>query len=525
MQALMPMHLESKRLTFGLLLSLTIHAMLLSLAFVGHGFSGLVLPWQDSRTEVSDLHIVLLATPVPAAEPLLTAAVKQPDDAEQKKIAASPSVPAISPFPVERPIEKMAAPPQPTKEVIALAKSDNSTWTVPPAPELPATVTAVAPPPLATDAKQDEQRQLEQVEAERQIAAQQEARLEAARVEAAQAQAVRIVAERRELAIQTAAKQAAARQEAARQDVARADSARVDAERQELAKNLATQQLARLQEAARLETTRAEAERKEAARQAIAQQETARQDAARIETARAEAARALAARIEAERQEVAKKLAASQLAARQEAARVEAARAEAERKEAAQQAIAQQQAAQKETAQREGAQQETARQAAIQIEVARLAALQAEAEKRQEKLRAIGRQLNEEAARRAATLPSVSSARRGRLFGRSDSNAELILYAETISRKIQMNTAIDTVRELAKQPHTDPMVTVSIRSDGSVESITFVVSSGVPAIDEAIRRIVYNHANYQAFPPGLVKDFDVIEIRRTWYFDMAIRLY
>ena len=83
----------------------------------------------------------------------------------------------------------------------------------------------------------------------------------------------------------------------------------------------------------------------------------------------------------------------------------------------------------------------------------------------------------------------------------------------------------DMVREAAKQPHTDPLVTVAIRSDGSVESVTFVRSSGVAAIDEAIRRIVQSQAPYQAFPPGLAREFDVIEIRRTWHFDMAIRLY
>ena len=66
---------------------------------------------------------------------------------------------------------------------------------------------------------------------------------------------------------------------------------------------------------------------------------------------------------------------------------------------------------------------------------------------------------------------------------------------------------------------------VAIRSDGSVESVTFVQSSGVPALDDAIRRIVDSQTPYQAFPPGLAREYDVIEIRRTWYFDMAIRLY
>ena len=83
----------------------------------------------------------------------------------------------------------------------------------------------------------------------------------------------------------------------------------------------------------------------------------------------------------------------------------------------------------------------------------------------------------------------------------------------------------DMVRDAAKQPHKDPLVTVAIRSDGSVESVTFVLSSGVAAIDEAIRRIIESQKPYRAFPPGLAREFDVIEIRRTWHFDVAIRLY
>ena len=69
------------------------------------------------------------------------------------------------------------------------------------------------------------------------------------------------------------------------------------------------------------------------------------------------------------------------------------------------------------------------------------------------------------------------------------------------------------------------MVTVAIRSDGSVESVTFVVSSGVAEIDEAVRRIVESQRPYPPFPPGLAREFDVIEIRRTWHFDVAVRLY
>jgi TonB family protein len=147
----------------------------------------------------------------------------------------------------------------------------------------------------------------------------------------------------------------------------------------------------------------------------------------------------------------------------------------------------------------------------------------------------MGSQLDEEAARRdpastAARVPSTlppswNTARRVRLWGRTDPNVELIQYAEAWARKIHLNTPVELVRDVAKRPHTDPMVTVAIRSDGSVESVTFVISSGVPEVDEAIRRIVQSQEHYQAFPPGLAREYDVIEIRRTWYFDAAVRVY
>ena len=68
------------------------------------------------------------------------------------------------------------------------------------------------------------------------------------------------------------------------------------------------------------------------------------------------------------------------------------------------------------------------------------------------------------------------------------------------------------------------MVTVAVRSDGSVESVTFVVSSGVAEVDAAIRRLIESHRPYPAFQPALARDIDVIEIRRTWYFNDAVRL-
>jgi TonB family protein len=65
---------------------------------------------------------------------------------------------------------------------------------------------------------------------------------------------------------------------------------------------------------------------------------------------------------------------------------------------------------------------------------------------------------------------------------------------------------------------------VAVRSDGYVESVTVVVSSGAAEVDEAIRRIVTNNVPYPPFPPALARQYDVLEIRRTWHFDNTVHL-
>jgi len=196
--------------------------------------------------------------------------------------------------------------------------------------------------------------------------------------------------------------------------------------------------------------------------------------------------------------------------------------------EAQRQQAARQQAAQVQPVRPEAAQLATAPQA-MPREVE-----QDQAARREAALRAIGRQLDEEAARRQAaataaplpnTLPySLSTARRARLWGRTDPNAELVQYAEAWARKIQFNTAVEAIRDVVKRPHRPSMVTVAVRSDGSLESVTFVVSSGVAEVDEAIRRILESQRPFPAFPRALAREFDVIEIRRTWHFDSGVRL-
>ncbi len=519
------MSVDRRRLTFAMLLSLLIHAPLLSLTFGGEklGLPGFEFPWKKRRIEVPDLHVVIMPARA-AAEPAEPAISESISPASIEKVAASTSVPTPAAFsastpsrpadvinpkvtstiqaeptseiatnvaPVKTPLPplrsdtpvEVAPPPMPQPEVISVEQSDKATFAVPPPPPVPAPVVAVAPSAIVAPIAET---------------------VTPAPREVVEVEKKRVEPEVRERVAEVAKSDPSAR-EAEQKQQQKADqleAARIETAQREAAR----------QEAVQREATRLEAERKEAARLAAAKaeslrQELARQEAARMEIAHREAARMAAAKLETQRQ-------ADQLAA----ARLEAARAEAARREAQRQ---------------EAARQDAVRQAAAQKEAARIQEEKEEDARRDARRQAMGRILNEEAARRDAaaanrpssSLPhSLSTARRGRLWGRADPNLELVQYAEAWARKIQFNTLVDTVREVAKRPHTHPMVTVAIRSDGSVESVTFVVSSGVAEVDEAIRRIVQSHMPYPAFPPGLASEYDVIEVRRTWHFDTAIRL-
>ena len=525
-----------------------IHSLLLNLTFGGQGLGrpGFGFPWGDRRIEVPDLRLLLVPTHISEGEPV-NASVAEPlqqAPIEQPVASAPPPIPSVSPTPrpgtkeaamvpaaqptaeaksrrdtaagadpakaslrADRPGD--AAPQIPDPPLIDVGSPGEAASVVPTAPSVSAAVIAVGPPSAssrdtetsafrkAPDVAQEAARSASaQIEAQRQKTARQD---EEARVEVA-----RLEVERQEAERPIAAQPEAQRQEAARQE----ESARVEAARQEAERS----------EAERLAAAQLAAQRQKVARQ---EEETARVETARREAERQEAERLAAAQLEAQRQKVARQ---AEEEARVETARREAERQEAERHEAERRAAPEVEAQRQEPARPPGASQESGRARADQEE-----------EKREARLRAIGRQLDEEAARREepptsararSTLPlSLSTARRVRLWGRAHPNVELIRYSEAWEQKIQFNTPIDTVRQIAARLRTSPMVTVAIRNDGSVESVTFSLSSGVAEVDEAIRRVVRSLEHYQAFPPELARDYDVIEIRRTWHFDVAVRLY
>jgi protein TonB len=62
------------------------------------------------------------------------------------------------------------------------------------------------------------------------------------------------------------------------------------------------------------------------------------------------------------------------------------------------------------------------------------------------------------------------------------------------------------------------VLTISIRADGSVESIEINRSSGQRILDAAAQHIVKLAAPYAPFPPDIRKETDILSITRTWMF-------
>ncbi len=67
-------------------------------------------------------------------------------------------------------------------------------------------------------------------------------------------------------------------------------------------------------------------------------------------------------------------------------------------------------------------------------------------------------------------------------------------------------------------------LSVSIRADGSVESIEVNRSSGHPILDAAAKRIVRLTAPFSPLPPSITKDTDILTITRTWSFTSSDRM-
>jgi hypothetical protein len=536
---------SNRRLALGLLVSLLLHALLLSLQF---GVPGL-RPGAGSSLNVVLSPSLAVPTPVPPAPvippvpvvpvvPSVTATPPAPVKPAPGQAAPTPTPAPRHGFTLRDPAPALPAPPAPKPapparrtlrrrsrprvqppraalhtEVIARKVGDDPSFVLP-QPELPAIADireVPAEPPDTSPAPQLAQQAdekaatLARADAERELAQQRAAEEAATRVAEQEQERAQQLAQLR--VADEAARQQLAKQERAQQvaEQRRAeDAARRQLDEQRRAEESARQQLAEQQRAQQLaEQRRAE----EMARQQLAEQQRARQ---------------LAEQRQAEER-------AQQAAARQRAeelARQQAADADAARRLAQQDAASGQPGAQPGgsvvRAERDagaGSGQggglggaggahampggnfgSRARELLRGIDIAKAVppAMRAAEQARQGVRRALA-----DAARR---------------------DVPLRMYLDSVRQKIERNATISEAQLPSQAVHTDPVVSIAIRSDGSIDDVTILRSSGRPDVDEIVRRVVRLNARYAAFPANVAANYDVIELRRIWTFAGVLRL-
>jgi TonB family protein len=123
----------------------------------------------------------------------------------------------------------------------------------------------------------------------------------------------------------------------------------------------------------------------------------------------------------------------------------------------------------------------------------------------------------------APPAASSQATRRALADGR-ERDVPLRLYVDSVRQKLERNAVLGGARFSAREVRIDPLVSLSLRSDGSIEDVAILRSSGRPDMDEAVLRFVRMNARYSAFPPNVAARFDVIEIRRIWAFADGLKL-
>ena len=98
-------------------------------------------------------------------------------------------------------------------------------------------------------------------------------------------------------------------------------------------------------------------------------------------------------------------------------------------------------------------------------------------------------------------------------------------YEEDWRAKVERVGTINYPAEARGKIYGVLRLTVTIRPDGSVESIDLDRSSGLKVLDRAAFRIVQMAAPFATFPVDIRKDTDLLVITRTWFFAQGDKVW
>jgi protein TonB len=98
-------------------------------------------------------------------------------------------------------------------------------------------------------------------------------------------------------------------------------------------------------------------------------------------------------------------------------------------------------------------------------------------------------------------------------------------YEEDWRVKIERVGTLNYPAEARGKHYGNLRLTVTIRPDGSVESIELDRSSGLKVLDAAAFKIVRMATPFAPFPPNIRRDTDLLVITRTWFFGQGDKIW
>ena len=114
---------------------------------------------------------------------------------------------------------------------------------------------------------------------------------------------------------------------------------------------------------------------------------------------------------------------------------------------------------------------------------------------------------------------------RKRFIGANAREYRFAQYEEDWRSKIERVGTLNYPAEARGKLYGMLRLTVTIRPDGTVDSIDLDRSSGLKVLDQAAFRIVKMAAPFAVFPAEIRKDTDLLVITRTWFFAQGDKVW
>lgn len=114
---------------------------------------------------------------------------------------------------------------------------------------------------------------------------------------------------------------------------------------------------------------------------------------------------------------------------------------------------------------------------------------------------------------------------RKKFIGANAAEYRFAQYEEDWRAKVERVGTVNYPAEARGKLYGNLRLTVTLRSDGSVDSIELDRSSGLKILDAAAFKIVRMAGPFAAFPPSIRRDTDLLVITRTWFFGQGDKLW